>query len=79
MLPVTRRQKIKEYVQEKKSATVLALAAMYSVTDETIRRDLKALEKEGALMRTYGGAFLQTGVENLVEADLRAGIYVDNK
>ena len=79
MLPVTRRQKIKEYVQEKKSATVLALAAMYNVTDETIPPDLKALEKEGALMRTYGGAFLQTGVENLVEADLRAGIYVDNK
>ncbi len=79
MLPVTRRQKIREFVQEKKSATVLALAAMYGVTDETIRRDLKALEKEGALMRTYGGAFIQTGVENLVEADLRANIYVENK
>ena len=79
MLPITRRQKIKEYVAEKKSATVLGLAELFGVTDETIRRDLKALEKEGVLMRTHGGAFIQTGVENLVNAGLRTGIYVENK
>ena len=62
MLPITRRQRIREYVQEKKSATVLALAAMYGVTDETIRRDLKALEKEGALLRTYGLIALEQAI-----------------
>ncbi len=79
MLAVTRRQKIKEIILEKKSATVAELAQMFSVTDETIRRDLKVLEREGVLLRSYGGAFIQTGVENLVNADIRTTIYVENK
>lgn len=79
MLSVTRRQKIKELIQEKKSAKVHEMAACFDVTVETIRRDLIVLEKEGALMRTHGGAFIQSGVENLVDAQLRTNIYVDNK
>ncbi|MDY2777287.1 MAG: DeoR/GlpR family DNA-binding transcription regulator [Collinsella sp.] len=79
MLAAERRQSIKRIVLEKKSASVSALAKRFSVTDETIRRDLKALEKEGVLMRTYGGAFIQSGVENLVEAQLRKTIYIEEK
>ena len=79
MIAAVRRQQIKDIVFEKKSATVTELARRFDVTDETIRRDLKALEKDGALMRTYGGAFIQTGVDNLVEANIRTGVYVDGK
>ncbi len=79
MLAVTRKQKIKEIIMEKKSASVAELAQLFSVTDETIRRDLKVLEQEGVLLRSYGGAFIQSGVENLVEADIRTTIYVENK
>ena len=79
MLATERKQAIKQIVLEKKSASVSALAELFSVTDETIRRDLKALEKEGVLMRTYGGAFIQTGVENLVDADLRKTVYIKEK
>lgn len=79
MLSVTRRQKIKEIILEKKSSTVAELASQFSVTHETIRRDLKQLEQEGVLMRSYGGAFVQSGVENLVDASLRTGIYIENK
>ena len=64
MLSVTRKQKIKELILEKKSATVAELSKMFNVTDETIRRDLSSLEKEGVLLRSYGGAFIQTGVDN---------------
>lgn len=79
MLAAERRQAIRQIVLEKKSASVSALSKRFSVTDETIRRDLKALEKEGVLMRTYGGAFVQSGVENLVDADLRKTVYIEEK
>lgn len=79
MLAVTRKQKIKDIILEKKSATVSELAQIFSVTDETIRRDLKALEQEGVLLRSYGGAFIQSGVENLVDSDIRTTVYVENK
>lgn len=79
MLAISRKQKIKEIILEKKSATVAELAVTFSVTDETIRRDLKALEQEGVLLRSYGGAFIQTGVENLVDSDIRTTVYVENK
>lgn len=79
MIAAVRRQKIRDIVFEKKSATVTELARKFDVTDETIRRDLKALEAEGVLMRSYGGAFIQTGVDNLVDVNVRTGVYVDGK
>lgn len=79
MLSVTRKQKIKEYILEKKSATVIELAEMFTVTDETIRRDLTQLEKEGVLMRSYGGAFIQHGVENLIDTSIRSAVYIEEK
>ena len=30
-------------------------------------------------MRSYGGAFIASGVENLVDANIRTGTYVDSK
>lgn len=79
MLPVTRKQKIKDLILERKSATVAELAKMFSVTDETIRRDLRSLEKEGVLMRSYGGAFVQTGVENVIDYSIRSTVYLEEK
>ena len=79
MLAAIRREHIKEIVQENKSASVVELASLFDVTDETIRRDLKALEKEGALQRSYGGAFIRTGVDNLVKSQIRTTAYVESK
>lgn len=79
MLSVTRKQKVKDIVLERKSATVTELAQMFSVTDETIRRDLRSLEKEGVLMRSYGGAFIQSGVENLIDSSIRSTVYINEK
>ena len=79
MLSATRKQKIKDLILERKSATVNELAQMFSVTDETIRRDLRSLEKEGVLLRSYGGAFVQTGVENLIDYTIRSTVYLEEK
>mgnify|MGYP000990781968 CR=1 FL=1 len=79
MLTAQRRRQIKALLLEHKSVTVSSLARHFTVTDETIRRDLTALEGEGVLQRTYGGAFIQDGVENVIDSELRMTAYVDNK
>ncbi|MEM1484482.1 DeoR/GlpR family DNA-binding transcription regulator [Oscillospiraceae bacterium PP1C4] len=79
MLAVTRKSKIKDLITEKKSVTVSELAVKFSVTEETIRRDLKMLEDEGFLTRTYGGAFIQDGVQNEINVSIRETAYVESK
>ena len=79
MLAITRKNEIKDIVLEKKSVTVTELSKQFSVTEETIRRDLKSLEDEGFLLRTYGGAFIQDGVQNEVEMTIRETAYVESK
>lgn len=79
MLPIARKAKIKELILEKKSVTVTELSKLFSVTEETIRRDLKSLEEEGVLTRTYGGAFIQDGVQNDININIRETLFVDSK
>lgn len=79
MLAVTRKSEIKDIILEKKSVTVTELAKIFSVTEETIRRDLKHLESEGFLTRTYGGAFIHDGVENNVALTIRETVYLKSK
>lgn len=79
MLALTRKNKIRELVLEQKNVTVSELAVFFSVTEETIRRDLKSLEESGLLIRTYGGAYIQDGVVNDIRASLRETILVPNK
>lgn len=79
MLPVRRKAKIKDIILEKKSVIVSELAKEFTVTEETIRRDLKTLEDEGVLIRTYGGAFIQEGVQNEVNLTIRESAYVNSK
>lgn len=58
MLAVERRGKIEQTILKNKSVLVLELAKEFDVTTETIRSDLEKLEKQGVLVRTYGGATL---------------------
>ena len=67
MLAVERRSKIEQLIQKNKSVLVLDLAKQFNVTTETIRGDLEKLERQGVLIRTYGGATL---VEDINDADL---------
>ena len=61
MLAAERRNLILERLQEEKKVVVSELSELYDVSEETIRRDLEKLEKEGFASKTYGGAVL---VEN---------------
>lgn len=79
MLAITRKNKIKDILLEKKSITVTELSKKFDVTEETIRRDLKVMEDEGFLTRTYGGAFIQSGVQNNVTVELREVAYTKSK
>ena len=56
MLVAQRHQKIVELVNERSSIRVIELSEIFSVTEETIRRDLEKLEKETKLIRSHGGA-----------------------
>ena len=64
MLAVDRRNKITELVQKNGSVIVPELAKLFDVTTETIRGDLEKLEKQGVLVRTYGGATLAEGSDS---------------
>lgn len=79
MLPIARRNSIKDIITEKKSVTVTELTKMFNVTDETIRRDLKLLEEQGFLVKTHGGAFIQDGVENDIDISIRGCAFLDSK
>lgn len=79
MLPIARRNKIKELILEKKSVTVAELTDLFHVTEETIRRDLKQLEDGGFLHRTYGGAYISNGVQNDVDIKIREDVHVEGK
>lgn len=59
MLPVQRREKIMDLLQEDGSAKVLTLAKLFKVTEVTIRQDLEKLEKDGLILREHGGAYLK--------------------
>ncbi|HKM42935.1 MAG TPA: DeoR/GlpR family DNA-binding transcription regulator [Limnochordia bacterium] len=58
MLNIERLDYILKELQMKKAVYVSELAKKYFVSPSTIRRDLNALEKEGLVRRTYGGAIL---------------------
>lgn len=51
-----RREHILERISAHNRLSVVEIAADLDVSDETIRRDLKDLEKEGLLRRVHGGA-----------------------
>lgn len=56
MLAIERKNEILNKLRVDQRVLVSELAAHYNVTEETIRRDLDKLEKEGYATKTYGGA-----------------------
>jgi len=58
VLAIERRSQILSALETEKRVLVPDLAKKYDVSEETIRRDLEKLDKEGLLKKTYGGAVL---------------------
>lgn len=79
MLAITRRDVIREQLKEHKSIQITELSDLLDVTRETIRRDLRAMEKDGELIRTHGGAYILDGVQNDLDLSTRQFLRVSEK
>jgi len=73
-----RHEAILELARAQNRVTVDALAAHFSVSVQTIRKDLNQLCDQRLLTRVHGGATLPSGVENL-EYEARRRIAADAK
>ena len=58
MLAAERRRIITERIKAVGQVVVSSLSAEFAVSEETIRRDLETLERDGIAVRIYGGAVL---------------------
>ncbi len=64
--PVRKRhEKIRKMVQSQGFVTIETLAQAFSVTPQTIRRDINTLSEKGHLYRYHGGAAIPTSTENV--------------
>jgi DeoR/GlpR family transcriptional regulator of sugar metabolism len=79
LLPAARKNKIKQLILEKKNITVAELSEIFSVSEETIRRDLKLLEDSGFIERTHGGAVLAERVLSSVSSNDLKTVFVESK
>ncbi|MCL5986828.1 MAG: DeoR/GlpR family DNA-binding transcription regulator [Actinobacteria bacterium] len=76
MLSQERYKKILDLIKENGSVYVADLSKRYEVSEETIRRDLDKLEKEGLLFRIHGGAisFNHTRLEPSYNAKINVNV-----
>ena len=65
MFPEERKNRIKQMVLENRSVTVSSLVKIFNVSEETIRRDLKRLQEENIIKKTYGVATLSDELANI--------------
>lgn len=79
VLSSERQTLIKNEFLEKKKLSVSELAAAYNVSFETIRRDLRVLEKEGFIEKAYGGAMLKQRVHNTADFQMLSNVLVETK
>ena len=56
MLPEERQNTIVQLVNELGAVNVKELSARFAVTEDSIRKDLTLLQRNGRLKKTYGGA-----------------------
>lgn len=66
MIVAQRRNKIKELLLQERSVKVADLVREFDVSEETVRRDLNYLEREGLIQKNYGGAILVEELPNNV-------------
>jgi len=74
-----RESSILEYLSQNREASVEELCAKLFVSEPTIRRDLKALAEAGKIIRTHGGAFLNSFPGESIPQELREREFVAEK
>lgn len=79
MLAFERYAGIKSELMKNKKVFVAKLAVRFQVTEETIRRDLEKLEREGFCTRIYGGAFLNSHTNEEISYKTRHTLNLEEK
>ena len=79
MLALERRNAIIESLNVDGKVLVSELSKRFDVTDETIRRDIVSLEKDGFATRTYGGAISNVLPQTDLPYNIRKKVNVDEK
>lgn len=79
MFGIERRNNIMNLLNEQRSISVQEAALLFNVTEETIRRDLKVLEKQGLVIRTHGGAVLSDDINTEPPLKIREGLNITGK
>jgi DeoR family transcriptional regulator, fructose operon transcriptional repressor len=79
MLPTQRRQAILAQVREQAAVSAEDLSQQFTVSVETIRRDLRRLQRAGLLERVYGGATRPSGRSSEGSFAARSGRNTERK
>lgn len=79
MLAIERKNEILAKLRAEQRVLVSELSVHYGVTEETIRRDLDKLEKEGYATKTYGGAIWGNSTKADLSNTIRKKTNVDAK
>lgn len=79
MLAAERKNLILEKLQAEKKVVVSELSALFNVSEETIRRDLDKLDKEGIAIKGYGGAVLNESNNIDMPFSIRAKKNIEGK
>ncbi len=79
MLAIERQKKILRMLHRDGIVKISQLSAKFNVSEETIRRDLNKLEKEGGFLRTYGGAYITKNVNPDIDISIRESFYIEGK
>ena len=79
MLALERQQRILALLEDRGTVRTIDLATEFEVTDETIRRDLQALDESHQLTRIHGGATSLSGRPKLQSFTERRSINVERK
>ena len=62
----SRKKSLLEYLNKRGYATIEELAQHFSVTPQTMRRDINQLAEEGSVQRFHGGVGMPLGTENII-------------
>ncbi|MBR4073123.1 MAG: DeoR/GlpR transcriptional regulator [Clostridia bacterium] len=79
MLAIERRNAILARLSAEGKVIVSELSAEFDVTEETIRRDLEKLDKEGLAKKTYGGAVVNQSLNTDLPYSVRKRSNVEQK
>jgi len=79
LIPAQRHELILKHLSAHKISSCATLADYLQVSESTIRRDLEALENQGLVERTRGGAILNEHIRAEAEYVQRAQRFIEEK